>query len=102
VSTLTSPTGSWLGDLDAGTLEHELVDLLCADEQWLHSEFDAVMAQGWPTAPSPPTAPRVGHGGPGPEQPSWDRTAPAVPASRAPTLEKWRRVRSPPPPPTAP
>ena len=105
VSTLTSPTRSSLDALDAPdakTLQDELVDLLCADEQWLHSQFDAIMAAGWPAAPSPPTAPGVGHRGTSPGQSSYDRTRPPAPASRGPTLERWRRVRSPPPGPTAP
>ena len=102
MSALTSPARSSLGDLDAATLQDELLDLLCADEQWLQSEFDAIMAAEWPTVPSPPTAPPVGHRRTTPGHPSGDDTLPPPATSRGPTLERWRRQRSPPPGPVAP
>jgi hypothetical protein len=38
--------------------EAEFLDLICADEELLRAEFDAIIAAGWPT--EPPTVRGVG------------------------------------------
>ena len=73
-------------------------DLICADEQWLREEFDALISAsfGEPPAPPPPAPPRVpprpGH----PCPPSW-RPAPGPVAATFPAARAADgRQRSPP------
>jgi hypothetical protein len=73
-------------------------DLICADQQWLREEFDALIAASFdePPTPPPPTPrrvpPRPGHPGP----PSW-RPAPGPVATTFPVAGPAHgRQRSPP------
>jgi hypothetical protein len=78
-------------------------DLICADQQWLREEFDALIAASFdePPVPPPPTPPpptprrvppRPGHPGP----PSW-RPAPGPVATTFPVAGPAHgRQRSPP------
>ena len=34
-------------------------ELICADEQWLHEEFDALIAANYPPGPPPPAPPHT-------------------------------------------
>ncbi len=51
--TITSATNPTTAD----TRDEEFLDLVCADEQLLKAEFDAIIAQAWPMGP-PPAGPQ--------------------------------------------
>ncbi len=74
----------------------DFLAVVCADEQLLHAEFDAIIAEEWPSGP--PTWP--GHQAGGyPQKPADPRRpAPAWFPSRPdqPRLGDWVRERSPP------
>jgi len=99
VSTLRGPTCRTADRLDASTLKDELLDLVCADEQWVRTEFDAIIAAEWPTRPAPPLAPVVSRPRLTPPRPARAVTPAPRPGSGESTLERWRRQRSPPPTP---
>jgi hypothetical protein len=76
--------------------EEEFLALLCADEQLVRAEFDAIIAAGWPAPPPGPGSRMPARGGP-----------PARPRRRFPDRSRqcrvrhpgaggWRRQRSPP------
>jgi len=79
-------------------MEEAFLDLVCADEQLLRAEFDAIIAEEWPTTP-PPADPRAAE----PEGGSQRRKrlplgcAPAPTGrTRHPRVRRSRRQRSPP------
>ena len=73
-------------------------DLICADEQWLREEFDALIAANYrPPGPPPPAPPRT------PSLPLHPSGAPAAPTGTGPRPRQVisarsspRRQRSPP------
>ena len=75
-------------------------ELICADDQWLREEFDALIAANYqPPGPPPPAPPRTPPLPPGHRGQAWSlvagprpRAAPAHPGGGL------RRQRSPPPP----
>jgi hypothetical protein len=74
------------------------LELLCADEDLLRAEFEAIVAAEWPSPP--PAQPAEGNAarrGP-PRSPSSTRGRPATPPSRPrhPGAGDWSRQRSPP------
>ncbi|PRX50398.1 hypothetical protein B0I33_102519 [Prauserella shujinwangii] len=87
---------------DAERTDERFVDLLCADDEWVRAEFDAIVTANfaWGAAhehvPLPGAgtatvrAPRSGRAGPGPRATGGVRTAAAG--------DHWPRQRSPPPP----
>jgi hypothetical protein len=87
--------GSDTTRLDAG-----FADLICADEQWLRREFDALIAASYgapPARPGPPAPPRTPPAGRPPRYLSGTRgrwTAP--PSGSAKRRAAMRRQRSPP------
>lgn len=82
----------------AGVTHDQFVELLCADEDLLRAEFDAIIAEEWPSPP--PADPDPGaddHGAPHPDRRR--REAGAVPPPRRPRhpgVGGWARQRSPP------
>lgn len=44
-------------DLATREVRTEFADLMCADEQWLREEFDALISASFSRPPSPPSAP---------------------------------------------
>jgi len=75
-------------------------ELICADDQWLREEFDALIAANYqPPSPPPPAPPRTPPLPPGRREQAWllmarprPQTVPAHPGGGL------RRQRSPPPP----
>ena len=86
------------------SVDEELLELVCADEEFLRAEFDAIIAEEWPT--NPPTADPPGAApAPAPRQ-GW-RPAPldfraGRGQPRHPGIGGWSRQRSPPRHTTAP
>jgi hypothetical protein len=89
------------GTPGARTVEEEFLALICADEQLLQAEFDAIIAAEWPTTPARP-------GRPSPDAPSDHRRYRGghrgprrrIDRPRRSEGDRWARQRS--PPPTAP
>jgi hypothetical protein len=78
----------------------EFLDLICADEELLRAEFDAIVAAAWPTrlTVARGTAGRLGDpsaGGRGGETVDTQRQRPEQDAPKA---QAWTRERSPPAP----
>lgn len=74
----------------------DFLDLLCADEDLLDAEFEAIIAANWPGAPKPPSRRDRGdgeHRQPPPRRRDW-RT-PALGGERH-LGDAWSRQRSPP------
>ena len=74
-------------------------ELICADVQWLHEEFDALIAASFtqPPAAPPPAPPRVPPRRRHPSPPGQDRPWPFSPAVIVlVTAPSQRRQRSPP------
>jgi len=90
-------TVSGVGGSTARSLDEELVDLVCADEQWLREEFDAIVAREWAAEPPAATprdaAPRPDQASP---RPATGDSAPPRRRPRRPAVGRWRRERSPP------
>jgi len=93
---------------DAGigpSVDDPFLDIVCADEDLLRAEFDAIIATEWPT---PPIAPR-GHRAQVPPRPTGTRrrrpprSGRVTQRPRHPGVGGWARQRSPPPrqPPTS-
>jgi len=82
----------------ARSLEEEFLDLVCADEELLRAEFDAIIAQEWGGRRPPPARPRAagGTGGPHPRHTAWRGSSPSQRRPRHPGAGGWRRQRSPP------
>jgi hypothetical protein len=82
----------------AQAVHDEFLDLVCADEELLRAEFDAIIAQEWSSRP-PPADPPAASRGTGPRQggpaPPVFRGSPLRP--RHPGVGGWGRQRSPPP-----
>jgi hypothetical protein len=75
-------------------------ELICADEQWLRDEFDALIAANY-QPPGPPAPPRVPPLPPHHREP--ECPPPGVPGPQAATVPGGlRRQRSPPPAPPIP
>ena len=86
----------------AGTrqLAAQFAELICADDQWLHDEFNALIAASYqppsPPRPAPPRTPPLPPGQPRKSRPlpvPRDRPTPGAPAHKG-----LHRQRSPPPP----
>ena len=85
--------------MDAARLTHEwFVELVCADEDLLRAEFDAIVAEEWPSPP-PAEPVRGPDGQPAPRR-AWRRDeARRVAVRRRPSgpgVGGWARQRSPP------
>ena len=78
-------------------VDQDFLDLVCADQELLRAEFDAIIAQEWsssPPSPDPPAAsPGTGPGPPGHRLPRGDKASLRRPDSGA---DEWSRQRSPP------
>ena len=73
-------------------------ELICADEQWLRDEFDALIAASYPPGPPPPAPPRVPPLPPRHRGQAWSPLAGASPqATPSRPGSGLRRQRSPPP-----
>jgi hypothetical protein len=79
-------------------VDEEFLELMCADEELLRAEFDAIIAQEWAGSLPPADPPAASAGiGPGPRRrrlPRGGQTPPRRP--RHPGDDGWRRQRSPP------
>ena len=79
-------------------VDEEFLELICADEELLRAEFDAIVAQEWSSSPppaDPPAAPLGPDPGPRPHRPPAGGVAsPRRP--HHPGADGWRRQRSPP------
>lgn len=78
-------------------------ELICADEQWLREEFDALIAANYPPSPPSPAPPRTPPLPPRrPATATWRVTGPGCPqATSSHPGGGLRRQRSPPPAGTA-
>ncbi len=95
-----STVTSLRGDLTRGSHE-QFLDLICSDDELLQAEFDAIIADQWPSPP--PHKPRRDNPGgrhparrgqhPGPSGPDGP-----PPRPRHPGVGAWSRQRSPPTP----
>jgi len=80
-------------------VHEDFLELVCADEQLLRAEFDAIIAEEWPANP-PPAEPRVPERGGGSQRQR--RLLPGSGLARAerrtrhPLTRWWHRQRSPP------
>ncbi|WP_157693020.1 hypothetical protein [Pedococcus dokdonensis] len=82
----------------ARTVEEEFLDLVCADDEFVRAEFDALVAEVWSSRP-PPADPSPAARGAGPEQQGGPAPSPTRllgPRPRRPGAGGWRRQRSPP------
>ena len=81
-------------------VDEEFVELMCADEELLRAEFDAIIAQEWSSSLPPPDPPAASpRPGPGPGSHRLPRGSQAS-ARRPhhPGADGWSRQRSPPRP----
>lgn len=89
-----------MGDLTTQEVGASFAELICADEEWLRAEFDALVLAGfgappgWPRLPAPPRVPPPGPPVGTPIRPV--KVAGPGPAGIARTLRGCRRQRSPP------
>jgi hypothetical protein len=86
-----------LTDQELG-VDEEFVELICADEELLRAEFDAIIAQEWTSTP-PPAGPPVASPRPDPGAPARGLVSggQATPRpARRPGDDAWGRQRSPP------
>ena len=86
------------GQEDLLEVEQAFLDLVCADEQLLRAEFDAIIAREWPTRRPPVRRSWVW---PGTDPDPRRRLArrgwrPFLGHARPPGARRWRRQRSPP------
>jgi hypothetical protein len=81
----------------ARRVEEEFLDLVCADEELLRAEFDAIIAQEWAGRP-PPAQHKAASPTPGPhsQRHPAPRGSGASRRPRHPGVGGWRRQRSPP------
>ncbi len=74
------------------------LDLLCADEELLRAEFEAIVAAEWPRPPDRRAVVRYQHvgadGGPAPDRPPTSVRGQVVDGHRG--VDAWARERSPP------
>lgn len=86
-----------MSDVAARDVEEEFLRLVCADEELLRAEFDAIIAREWPARRPPvrPAAPRGSDPDPRAHQEARGGQA-ARGEPRHPGGEHWRRQRSPP------
>jgi hypothetical protein len=73
------------------------LELLCADDDLIRTEFEAIVAAGWPTPPTagPSSRQHVGaDGGPAPHRRRTHTSTSTV--DRHPGIDAWARQRSPP------
>ena len=80
------------------SVDEEFLELMCADEEFIRAEFDAIIAQEWSSRPPPPDPPAAS-----PDTGPHQRWRPAPPDFRAaprhprhPGIGGWSRQRSPP------
>ncbi len=94
MAALTQPhTSSPARDLD-----QLLVDLICADEDLVRAEFEAIVAAEWPsTPPTDPAGAAPAKPAPRRDRRRRSRSAAVVGRPRHPGIGEWRRERSPPP-----
>ena len=88
------PVGAVLG------VDEQFLELMCADEELLRAEFDAIIAQEWSSSLPPPDPPAASpRPGPGPGSHRLPRGSQAS-ARRPPHpgADGWSRQRSPPRP----
>ena len=90
-----------MGDLGTRELDAKFAELICADTEWLRSEFDALMSAAfgvppaWPGRPSPPRVPPPASSRPGPGALQGAGTSPVL--GGHPTARRTGRLpRSPP------
>jgi len=82
-------------------MDELFLELLCADEDLIRSEFDAIIAAEWPS-PAPPEPGNAEIAEPTPHQARHRRRASdatLVDRPRHPGIGEWGRQRSPPPAP---
>jgi hypothetical protein len=80
------------------TISDPFVDLICADDEWLRDEFDAIIAESW-DIPADPPPPPAEDGRPAERNPGASPPVAATPCL-APPPARWsthRKARSPPP-----
>ena len=81
--------------------DEQFLELVCADEDLLRAEFDAIIAAEWPSPP--PADPDRGAGAERRPRPARLRRAASTPAlpsrPRHPRVGGWTRQRAPPPAP---
>jgi hypothetical protein len=79
--------------------DEQFVELLCANQDLLRAEFDAIIAAEWPSPP--PAEPDRGDDAEGRPRPRWKRREASVAAllnqAHHPGIGGWTRQRSPPP-----
>lgn len=79
-------------------VDEEFLELICADEELLRAEFDAIIDQEWLSRPPPADPPAASPGpGPGPRRhrpPAGGVASPRRP--HHPGADGWSRQRSPP------
>lgn len=82
----------------AHDVEEEFLELVCADEELLRAEFDAIIAREWPSRRPPPglaaASPGTGAARQRQLMAHGLRASPGEP--RHPCARRWRRQRSPP------
>ena len=78
-------------------VDEEFLELMCADEDLLRAEFDAIIAREWSGTPPPADLPAASSGtGHGPRRHRLRRGAVASPRPEHPGADGWSRQRSPP------
>jgi len=93
---MSTCTGSGHDDTLRAT-DEDFLNLICADEEFLRAEFDAIIAVGWPQTPQPPRGHRICGGGRGERQPRQvDPDASVRLVDSALNGDAWSRQRSPP------
>jgi hypothetical protein len=83
------------------SLDDQFLDLVCADEELLRAEFEAIIAAEWPIPPAapPPRHPaRIPPPPTGTRRPRLPRSGQVSQRPRHPGVGGWARQRSPPPP----
>jgi hypothetical protein len=72
------------------TVDDEFLAILCADDEFVRAEFDAIIANAWDTPAQPaPEPPRV-------PPPRRHLRSAHAPGSEAAVTDAWARQRSPP------
>jgi hypothetical protein len=79
-------------------LDEQFLELMCADEELLQAEFDAIIAEEWPDSSPPTDLPAESSGDSSrPSGPRLTRAGPTTPRRpHHPGTDGWSRQRSPP------